>query len=211
MIRVFIIDDHAIVREGVKRIISDAADIEAAGESGNGPEALPAILGGGGYDVVLLDLNLPGMDGLEVLRRIKTGKPSLPVIILSIYPEEDYALRAYREGASGYVTKGSLPSDLIKAIRKAAGGKRYISEALQERLMGDITGTSTMLPHESLSSREYDVFRMIVSGKAVKEMAGALSLAPTTVSSYRARVLEKMGMKTNVELVRYALDHHLMI
>lgn len=209
MIRVYVVDDHVIVREGVKRIVSGSPDMEVTGESGNGLEALRDILGGE-YDVVLLDLNLPGMDGLDVLRATKASKPSLPVIILSIYPEEDYAMLAYKEGASGYLTKESLPNDLLQAIRKASGGKRYISDSFGERLMGDITGTGKRLPHESLSDREYEVFRMIISGKTVKEIAGVLSLAPTTVSSYRARVLDKMGTKTNVDLVRYALDHHLI-
>lgn len=210
MIRVFIVDDHAIVREGVKRIIADTTDMEVVDEAGNGLDAMgkiPCVE----CDVVLLDLNLPGADGFDVLRAIRARKPVLPVIILSIYPEEDYAFRAYKEGASGYLTKESLPKDLIDAIRKVMSGKRYISDSLGERLMGEVVGPGKKPPHESLSAREHQIFSMIVAGKSIKEMAAELSLASTTVSNYRARILEKMNMRTNVDLVRYAIDHHLII
>jgi DNA-binding NarL/FixJ family response regulator len=210
VIRVFIVDDHAIVREGVKRIIADTADMEVVDEAGNGLDAMGRIAGTG-CDVVLLDLNLPGADGFDVLRAVKAEKPSLPVIILSIYPEEDYAFRAYKEGASGYLTKESLPKDLIDAIRKVTGGKRYISDSLGERLMGEIVGPVKKQPHEYLSEREHQIFDMIVAGKSIKEMAAELSLASTTVSNYRARILEKMSMRTNVDLVRYAIEHHLIM
>jgi two-component system invasion response regulator UvrY len=209
VISVFIVDDHAIVREGVKRIISDTSDMEVIDEAANGIDAIRKI-GGAPCDVVLLDLNLPGADGFDVLRAVKAQRPSLPVIILSIYPEEDYAFRAYKEGASGYLTKESLPKDLIEAVRKVTSGKRYISDSLGERLMGEITGTGKKLPHEYLSPREYQILTMIVAGKGIKEIATQLSLASTTVSNYRARILEKMDMKTNVDLVRYAIDHHLI-
>lgn len=208
-IRVFIVDDHAIVREGVRRIIAGCADMVVADEAVSGPEAIEKIPGTD-CDVVLLDLALPGMDGLEVLKVLKAGRPDLPVLILSIYPEEDYALRAYNDGASGYLTKESLPSDLIDAIRKVAQGKRYISESFGERLMSKATGSGKKMPHELLSAREYQIFRMIVSGMSVKEIGSELNLAPTTISSYRSRILEKMSMKTNVELARYAVDHHLI-
>jgi DNA-binding NarL/FixJ family response regulator len=209
MISVFIVDDHAIVREGVRRIISATHDIEVAGEAATGEEALVA-LSSRAYDVVLLDLALPGMDGLEVLRSLKARRPTQSVLILSIYPEEDYAFRAYSEGATGYLTKESLPNELTSAIRKVAEGKRYITDTFGERLMGEATGTTKRLPHESLSAREYQVFLMIVSGKTLKEMAANLSLAPTTVSSYRNRILNKMGADNITDLVRYALDHHLI-
>ena len=209
MIRVFIVDDHAIVREGVKRIISDTTDMEIAGEAENGLKATREIADGL-CDVVLLDLNLPGMDGFEVLRTLKARKSPPSVIILSIYPEEDYAVRAYKEGAMGYLTKESLPGELIHAIRRVAGGKKYVSESMGERLMGDVTGASNRPPHESLSTREYEVFRLITAGRTVKEIAAKLSVAPTTVSSYRARVFEKMKIRRNVDLIRYAVEHGLV-
>lgn len=210
MIKVFIVDDHAIVREGVKRIIADTTDMGVVDEAGNGLDAIGKIPGTE-CDVVLLDLNLPGADGFDVLRAIKAEKPSLPVIILSIYPEEDYAFRAYKEGASGYLTKESLPKDLIDAVRKVTSGRRYISDSLGERLMGEVVGPGRKPPHEYLSEREHQIFNMIVAGRSIKEMAAELSLASTTVSNYRARILEKMNMRTNVDLVRYAIDHHLII
>jgi len=209
MIRIFIVDDHAIVREGVKRIISDTTDMEIAGEAENGLKATREIADGL-CDVVLLDLNLPGMDGFEVLRTLKARTSPPSVIILSIYPEEDYAVRAYKEGAMGYLTKESLPGELIHAIRRVAAGKKYVSESMGERLMGDATGASNRPPHESLSAREYEVFRLITAGKTVKEIAAKLSIAPTTVSSYRMRIFEKMKIKTNLDLIRYAVEHGLV-
>jgi two-component system, NarL family, invasion response regulator UvrY len=210
MINVFIVDDHIIFREGLKKVIAGTSDIIVAGEAGDGKDALRAILENH-YEVVILDLALPVMGGLEVLRALKEKKPALPVLILSIYPEEQYAVRVLKEGASGYLTKESVPSDLIRAIRKAASGGRYISDTLGERLAGDITGSSGDRPqHEYLSSREYQVFQMIVGGKTTKEIAYDLSLARTTVSSYRSRILEKMDVKTNGGLIRYALEHNLI-
>jgi two-component system, NarL family, invasion response regulator UvrY len=208
MIRVFIVDDHAIVREGVKRIILDTTDIEVAGEAEDGVKATRDIPAGA-CDVVLLDLNLPGMDGFDVLRTLKAGKSPPSVIILSIFPEEDYAVRAYKEGAMGYLTKESLPGELIHAIRRVASGKKYVSESMGERLMSDLTGTLNRPPHESLSTREYQVFRLIIAGKTIKEIAATLSVAPTTVSSYRARIFEKMEISNNLDLMRYSIEHHL--
>lgn len=209
MIKVYIVDDHTLVREGVKRIITDTANMEVVGESGNGIEAIEKIPETA-CDVVLLDLNLPGADGFEVLRAIRVRKPSLPVIILSIYPEEDYALKGYKEGGAGYLTKDSLPKDLIGAIQKVVSGKRYISDSFSERLMNEITEPTVRLPHERLSKREYQVMKMIVMGRSIKEIAAELSLAPSTVSKYRERILEKIQVKTNSELVRYAMNHHLI-
>ncbi len=210
MIKVLIVDDHTIFREGIKKVLSATPDVEVADEAGDGRDAL-ALMIGRSYDVVLLDLALPGMQGLDVLRAIKTGKPQLPVLVLSIYPEEQYAARVLKEGASGYLTKESVPSDLVKAIRKASEGGRYISDALAERLADDLAGGHKGPPHEGLSNREYQVFQMIVAGKSVKEMARDLSLSRTTVSSYRARILVKLQMKTNADLVRYALEQNLIV
>lgn len=210
MIRAFIVDDHIIFREGLKKVIAGTPDIIVAGEAGNGKDALRDLLENH-YDMAILDLALPGMGGLEVLRVLKEKKPALPVLILSIYPEEQYAVRVLKEGASGYLTKESVPSDLIRAIRKAASGGRYISDALGERLAGDIAGSSGHRPqHEYLSSREYQIFRMMAAGKTVKEIAHELSLARTTVSSYRSRILEKLSLKTNSDLIRYAVENRLI-
>jgi two-component system, NarL family, invasion response regulator UvrY len=209
MTRIFIVDDHAIVREGVRRIITATDDLEVTGEAASGEEALSA-LPRSDCDVVLLDLALPGKDGIEVLRLLKAQKPALSVLILSIYPEEDYALMAYKEGAAGYLTKDSLPGELTDAIRKVADGKKYLSDSFSKRLLDEMTGVAVRSPHETLSKREYQVFSMIVAGKSLKEMAGALSLAPTTVSTYRNRILTKMNAENSTDLVRYAIDHHLI-
>ncbi len=210
MIRVFVVDDHSVVREGVKRIIASTGDMEVAGEAGNGKEALQRI-SSTDYDVILLDLALPGMQGLDVLRALKVEKPALPVLVLSIYPEEEYALRVLKEGASGYLCKESVPSDLVKALRKVIRGGRHISDFLGERLAQAFVGDGNKLAHESLSNREFQVFRLLVVGKTVKEIGGELSLARTTVSSYRTRILEKVGVKTNAELIHYALKHQLVL
>lgn len=209
MIKVFIVDDHIIFREGLKRVISGAADMEVVGEAGDGRQALEAIADSDS-DVVLLDLSLPGMEGLDVLRHLQGENPKLPVLILSIYSEEQYALRVLKNGAAGYLTKESVPSDLIRAIRKAFRGERYISDALAEILANQFTGNKDQHPHERLSNREYEVFRMIASGKPVKQISNELSIARTTVTSYRTRILEKMAMKSNVELIRYALENDLI-
>jgi two-component system, NarL family, invasion response regulator UvrY len=208
MIKILVVDDHSIVREGAKRIIADTDDIEVAGECSDGHDALRKILNNE-YDVVLLDIALPGMDGLDVLRAVKTKKPVLPILILSMYPEEQYASRVLREGAAGYIAKGSLPSELVTAIRKIASGKKYISESLAEKVASNLAEDHRRL-HESLSNKEYQVFRMIAKGKTTKEIAGELSLARPTISTYRARILEKMNMKTTGELIRYAIENQLI-
>jgi two-component system, NarL family, invasion response regulator UvrY len=210
MIRVLIVDDHSIVREGVKKVLSSTPDMEITGEAGDGRDALRMMLENN-YDIVLLDLALPGMQGLDVLRSAKAEKPNLPVLVLSIYPEEQYAMRVLKEGAAGYLTKESVPSDLIRAIRKAAQGGKYVSDSLAVRLADRVVGEKARLPHEGLSSKEYQVFQMIATGKTVKEMARELSLARTTISTYRGRVLLKLNIKTNAELIRYALEHSLVL
>jgi DNA-binding NarL/FixJ family response regulator len=210
MIRVLVVDDHTIFREGIKKVLSVTSDVEVTDEAGDGRDALAMMLDRS-YDVVLLDLALPGMQGLDVLRAIKAGKPQLPVLVLSIYPEEQYAARVLKEGASGYLTKESVPSDLVKAIRKASQGGRYVSDSLAERLADDLADGRRGPPHESLSSREYQVFQMIVAGKTVKEIARDLSLSRTTISSYRARIFVKLQTKTNADLVRYALEQNLIL
>jgi len=208
MIQIFIVDDHPIFREGLKKVISLAPDMEVVGEAADGHEALQKILANK-YDVVILDLGLPGIAGFDVLRTVKAKCPSLPVIILSIHTEEEYAVMVLKEGASGYLTKESVPVDLIKAIRKALTGGTYVSDSLGEQFAAKLLGRTENRPHESLSSKEYQIFRLLVRGKSVKEIAHEVSLARPTVSTYRTRILGKMKMKTNAELVRYAVKHNL--
>lgn len=208
MIRILVVDDHSIVREGAKRIITDTDDMEVADECCDGHDALRKILDND-YDVVLLDIALPGMDGLDVLRAVKMKKPTLPILILSMYPEEQYASRVLKEGASGYVAKGSLPSELVTAIRKVSRGKKYISESLAENMAFNLT-EDHIRPHEHLSNKEYQVFRMIAKGRTTKEIAMELSLARPTISTYRARIFEKMNMKSMGELIRYAIENQLI-
>ncbi len=208
MIQIFIVDDHPIFREGLKKVISLAPDMEVVGEAADGHEALQKILANK-YDAVILDLGLPGMAGFDVLRTVKAKCPSLPVIILSIHTEEEYAVMVLKEGASGYLTKESVPIDLIKAIRKALTGGTYVSDSLGEKFAAKLLGRTENRPHESLSSKEYQIFRLLVRGKSVKEIAHEVSLARPTVSTYRTRILGKMKMKTNAELVRYAVKHDL--
>jgi two-component system, NarL family, invasion response regulator UvrY len=209
MIKILIVDDHMIFREGIKKVLAAASDIKIAGEAGNGNEALLALTRNH-YDVVLQDLALPDIDGLDLLRRIKNHNSDLPVLVLSFYPENQYAVRVLKEGASGYLTKESVPNDLIHAIRKAAEGGRYISATLGESLAGSVTGEKERRPHELLSSREYQIFSMIAAGKSVKEMSSELSVARTTVASYRTRIFEKLNFKTNADLIRYAIENRLV-
>jgi two-component system, NarL family, invasion response regulator UvrY len=209
LIQIFIVDDHAIFREGLRKVISDTPGMEVAGEAQSGPEALQKILSSNAYDVVILDLGLPGVGGFDVLRTLKTERPSLPVIIMSIHTEEEYAVMVLKESASGYLTKESVPADLIKAIQKAVVGGTYVSESLGERFAGKLLGRTENKPHESLSNKEYQIFCLIVEGKSIKEIANELSLARPTVSTYRTRILRKMNMKSNAELVRYAVKHNL--
>ena len=209
MIRILVVDDHSIVREGAKRIIADTCDMQVIDECSDGHDALCKILNND-YDVVLLDIALPGIDGLDVLRAAKTKKPALPILMLSMYPEEQYASRVLREGASGYIAKGSLPSDLVTAIRKVARGKKYISESLAENVACKLTEDYKQ-PHERLSNKEYQVLGLIAKGRTTKEIAMDLSLAYSTISTYRARIFEKMNMRTIGELIRYAVDNKLFL
>jgi two-component system, NarL family, invasion response regulator UvrY len=209
MIKILIVDDYMIFREGIKRVLSSTSDIKVTGEANNGDDALHA-LNRNHCDVVLQGLALPYTDGLELLRRIKKQRPDLPVLVLSYFPEEQFAVRALKEGASGYLTKESVPDDLIDAIRKISGGRKYISAALAESLAGSITGEKESHPHEYLSSREFQIFSMITTGKSVKEMSYELSLARTTITSYRTRIFDKLKFKTNADLIRYAVENRIV-
>jgi two-component system, NarL family, invasion response regulator UvrY len=204
MIRVLIADDHAVVREGLRQIIAKQSDMAVTEEAASGPEVLNKIRDAS-YDVVLLDLSMPGRSGLEILGEIKRERPDLHVLILSVYAESLYAVRALKAGASGYLTKDSAPEQLVEAIRKVARGGKYISPTLAERLAYELESDSDKPPHEKLSDREYQVLCMLASGKTVKEIAEELSLSVPSISTYRARVLEKMNMKNNAELAHYAI------
>ena len=209
VIRVLIADDHAIVRQGLRQIVSETADIAVTGEAASGEEILDLVRSRGG-DVVLLDLAMPGRGGIDTLRQLKKERPELPVLILSIYPEDQYAVRALKEGASGYLTKETAPDELVVAIRKAAQGRKYVSATLAERLALNLESHARELPHEALSNREYQVMLMLSSGRTVSEIAGELALSVKTISTNRARLLKKMGMRTNAELTYYAVRHGLV-
>jgi len=204
-----VVDDHPIVREGLKQILSDTEDILVVDEADSGQAVLTSAARSN-FDVVLLDISMPGRDGLEVLRELKQQKPKLPVLILSMYPEEHYAVRVLRAGASGYLTKSSAPDELISAIRKVASGRKYISSTLAERLTYELDRDADRPMHEVLSDREYQVMHMISTGKSVKEIAEALGLSVKTVSTYRSRIMEKMNMKNNAEIVLYAVQNKLI-
>jgi two-component system, NarL family, invasion response regulator UvrY len=209
VIRILISDDHAIVREGIKQILADTDDLVVAGEATNGHEVIEHVRRED-WDMVLLDLAMPGKDGLETLKEIKREKPKLPVLVLSIYPEEQYAVRALKAGASGYLTKESAPEELIAAIRKVSQGGKYISASLAEKLASHL-GVDVEKPvHEILSDREYKVMLLIASGKTVTEIADEMCLSVKTVSTYRMRALSKMGMKNNSEFTYYAIKHGLI-
>jgi DNA-binding NarL/FixJ family response regulator len=204
MQRVLLVDDHAVVRRGVRAILEDHLPGIAIAEAGNGDEALAALANP--FDAVVLDLSMPGRDGFDLLAEIKHRLPKLPVLIMSLHGEEQFALRALRAGAAGYLTKSTAPEQLVAAVTKVLRGGRYISESLADRLAADVGVQAVGSPHERLSDREFDVMRGIASGRSVSEIAAQMHLSVKTVSTYRARLLDKMGMTSNAELTRYALE-----
>ncbi len=205
-----IVDDHVVVRAGLRQILEDEFPGASFGEAGSAAAAR-ALVVGEPWDLVLLDISMPGRSGLEALGDLRQTRPRLPVLVLSMHPEAEFALRALKAGASGYLTKQSAAEELIGAVRKALAGGRYITAALAEKLAADIAGDfGPSLPHESLSDRELQTLQLLAAGKAVKEIAAELSLSAKTVSTYRARVLEKLGLRSTVELARYALRHGLV-
>jgi DNA-binding NarL/FixJ family response regulator len=208
-IRILIADDHPIVRAGFKLVISDTQDMTVADEAGNGQEVLNLIRKKDD-DIVLLDISMPGRNGLEVLKDLKAEKPKMPVMILSIYPEEQYAVRALRAGASGYMTKASAPNELIAAIRKISQGGKYISASLAEKLTEYLDEDANKPLHERLSDREYQVMLLIASGKTVSDIADELCLSVKTISTYRSHIIDKMRMKNNAEITLYAVQNKLI-
>jgi two-component system invasion response regulator UvrY len=209
MIKILIADDHTLFRKGLQHILSEYPDMVVTDEASNGQEVLDKIWNND-YDMVLLDITMPGMTGLEALKQLKNARPKLPVLVLSMHPEEQYAVRVIRAGASGYLRKESAPDELITAIQRISGGRKYITSSLAERLADDVEPTAEKPLHNTLSDREFEVFRMIAAGKTITEIAEALFLNARTISTYRSRILEKMQMKTNAELIHYAIKHQIL-
>lgn len=209
MIRVLLADDHNIVRAGVREILSDTTDIEVAGEAVNGHEVM-ALVREREFDVAVLDMSMPGRSGIDLIRQVKAERPRLKVLVLSMYSEEQYAVRALRAGASGYLTKESVADELVAAIRRVAGGGAYVSPETAERLALGANQDVAAAPHTLLSDREFEVFRMIAQGRSVTEIADALALSVKTVSTHKARIMQKMNLANPAELIRYALDHGLL-
>lgn len=209
MIRVLICDDHPILRQGLKQIIGETTDIRGIAEASGYPEVMKPLREGG-IDLLLLDISLPGKNGIEILKLVKSEFPKLPVLILSMYPEDQYAVRAIRAGAGGYLTKQSAADQLVTAIRQVHAGRKYITPELAEALANTLGHDLDAAPHASLSDREYQTMCLIASGKALSQIATELSLSPKTVSVYRARLLEKMGFANNAEITHYALKHGLI-
>jgi DNA-binding NarL/FixJ family response regulator len=209
VIRVLVADDHGIVRKGIRQIVDEAGGMKVTGEAESGEHAL-SLIRAGDFDVVILDVAMPGRGGLDVLREMKTAKPALKVIVLSMYSEEQYAIRSLHEGASAYLTKNCPPEEILLAITTVASGKRYITPSIADRLASYIEEDSQEAPHEKLSNRELQILLLIGAGRQLNDIAEELSLSAKTVSTYRSRILEKMGMETNAHLIRYALQHRLV-
>jgi DNA-binding NarL/FixJ family response regulator len=209
MIRLLVADDHAVVRNGIRHMVQETSDIIVADEARNGQEVLEKVRKSG-YDVILLDVSMPGRDGLDVLKELRQLNEKAAVLMLSIYPEDQYAIRALRSGAAGYLTKESASEELIAAIRMIASGRQYISASIAERLVSTVRSPGGMTGHEQLSDREYQIMCMMASGKTQTQIADELSLSVKTISTYRTRVLAKMGMKNNAEITRYAIENRLV-
>lgn len=207
--RILVADDHAIFREGLKLVIGNSVDMTVVDEAINGQDLLKKIQNND-YDVVILDISMPGRNGLDALVEIKNIKPKIPVLVMSMHPEEQYALRAYKSGASGYLTKGSPSADLIDALQKISMGKKYVSTSLAESLVAGLSDHSKQDLVHSLSNREFQVMNLIASGKTVGMIAVELSLSVKTVSTYRAHILDKLNMKNNAELTRFVIENNLL-
>lgn len=207
--RILIGDDHDLVREGIKKLLNDVSEVEHLGDARNADEVL-AALRTQRWDMLILDISLPGRSGLDVLKEIKHLYPTLPVLILSMYPEEMFALRAMKAGASGYMSKAAAATELLSAINTIAAGGKYVSPAFAEHLVGAVDMDSLQAPHERLSTREFEVFKLIASGKTVGEIARILRRSVKTISTHRTHILEKMHLHNNAEIVQYAVEHKLL-
>ena len=210
MIKVLIADDHAVVRRGLKQILEDTGDIAVLGEASNADEIM-AQLYDNEWDIMILDITMPGKNGLDALIEIKERKPNLNILVLSMHPEEEIAIRAFKSGASGYLNKDSVPWELVKAVKKVHEGGRYISTNLAESILLSMEKDTSKAPHNFLSDREFQVLCLIASGNTLSQIADELSLSIKTISTYRTRILEKIGLKTNVELTHYAIKHKIVI
>ncbi len=210
MVKFLIVDDHPSFRRGVKDILAEGFKGAAVAECGNAQEMLQEIKARK-FDLVVMDISMPGRSGPDVLKELKVLNPGLPVLILSMHPEDQYAIRMFKAGASGYLTKSSAPEELVHAAKKVLAGGQYVSATVGEALALTVRSGSEKLPHQRLSDREYEVLCLIASGKTVSEIADDVHLSVTTISTYRARILEKMGLKNNAELTRYAIQHGLVL
>lgn len=209
MIRVLVADDHAIVRRGLIQILTEQPDMTVVGEAQDAQE-LFALTRQQAWDIVILDVSMPGQSGLEVLKELKGDYPARPVLMLSMYPEDQYAVRTLKAGAAGYLPKDSAPGELVNAVRKAVQGGKYVSATLAEKLAFDLSAGTNHLPHETLSDRQFQVLCRLASGKTVSEIADEMNLSVKTISTYRTRLLEKMNLKNNAELTHYVIQHGLV-
>jgi DNA-binding NarL/FixJ family response regulator len=210
MTRVLIADDHALVRDGLKRILEGNDDLTVAGEAANGHEVLQALTAIQ-FDVLLLDLSMPGRSGIDLIKLVKERTPKLPVLVLTMHEEEQYAVRAIRAGASGYLTKDSAATQLVTAIRKVAGGGLFINAAVAEQLALNIMTASSELSHTLLSDREFEIFHLLVAGKSITDIGRQLCLSVKTVSTHKSRILQKMRLNSIADLTRYAIEHHIAV
>ena len=209
MIRLLVIDDHGVVRQGIRQILADSQDVVVGAEATNAADGL-ALARAEQWDAVVLDLNLPDTHGMDLLKQLRQEQEALPILVLSMHAEDQFALRAIRAGASGYLTKNSAPDDLVTAIRTVVSGRHYLSAWLADRLAREATGHPSKAPHEQLSDREYQVMMRIASGKSIKEIAGEMNISPKTVGTYRGRLAQKMKLTTDAELTAYVFRHHLL-
>lgn len=209
MIDILVVDDHALIRKGLKQLLEGRADMRVTGEAETGQQAI-SMVRNGHYDLILLDLSLPDRHGMDVFKQIKAERPDVKVIVLSMYPEDQYGVRVLKAGAEGYINKQSAPEKLVNAILQVLGGKKFISENLAEQLLNNLIGQSQELLHQSLSNREYQTLCLLASGKSLTEISEAMLISPKTVSVYRARLLEKMNFRNNAEVIHYAIAHHLV-
>ena len=208
MIRILIADDHPVVRRGLKQILLENYPTASIGEAGDAEHLIEQVINQD-WDIVICDMNMPGRSGFDALQQIKELSPKLPVLIMSMYPEDQYAIRVLKAGASGYLGKESIDDDLIKAVETVRLGKRFITPSIAEKLADALEKDSTQLPHEGLSNREFDVFKLLTGGKSITEIATQLSLSPTTVSTYRSRIMSKMNLHSIAELTRYAARYNI--